>query len=372
MNVRRRLIGYSRKYSPLIAAAVILMAGVGASTGLMALLLSPVMDRVLNPASPNLRVELTHVPLFDTPIYLDQIVPSGFTNIWSMVAFAVITVFVGKGLCDYLASYLINYAGCSAVTDMRNQVFEKLLRQGAAFFETNPTGRLMSSVMNDIDKIQVATSTMLADLFRQLFTVLGCLFVVVSKDWKLALFSLTVLPFVLVPTARLGRRIRSTSRRTQDHTGELNQILQESISGHQVVKAFGAESYEAGRFRKAARSLLRTNLRYTLQQGVASPLIEIFGALTVCALLWYARNEAKSGTLTPGHFTSFLVALLMMYEPVKRLTGIHNIFEQAIGASEKVFGYLDRKDDIADKPDAAKLGKFSKSIVFENVRFRYP
>ena len=372
MNVRRRLLSYSKKYIPLIGAAVVLMACVGAATALMALLLSPVMDRVLNPASPDLRVELTRLPVFDTPIYLDQIVPSGFNNVWSSVAFAIIVVFIGKGLCDYLASYLINYAGSSAVTDMRNQVFDKLLRQGATFFETNPTGKLMSSVMNDIDKIQVATSTMLADLFRQSFTVVGCLFVVLSRDWKLAAFSLTVLPFVLVPTARLGRRIRRTSRRSQDHTGELNQILQESISGQQVVKAFGAEAYEAGRFRKAARSLLRANLKYTLLQGIASPLIEIFGAVTVCGLLWYAREEAKTGAITPGHFTSFLVALLMMYEPVKRLTGIHNIFEQAIGASEKVFGYLDRADDIANRPNAQVLARFSKAIVFENVRFRYP
>ncbi len=196
MNVRRRLISYSRTYSWLIAAAVVLMACVGASTGMIALLFSTVIDRVLDPASPNLRVELTHVPVLGTPIYLDQIVPSGFTNIFSMVVFAILAAFVTKGLCDYLASYLINYAGCSAVTDMRNQVFDKLLRQGATFFETNPTGRLMSSVMNDIDKIQVATSTMMADMFRQSFTVLGCLFVVISQDWKLALFSLTVLPFV--------------------------------------------------------------------------------------------------------------------------------------------------------------------------------
>ncbi len=232
MKARRRLLGYARKYSPLIVLAVILMACVGAATGLMALLLSPVMDRVLNPASPNLRVELTHVPFFETPIYLDQIVPSGFSNIWSMVAFAIIAVFVGKGVCDYLASYLINYAGCSAVMDIRNQVFDKLLRQGATFFQTNPTWSpdVVAPVMNDIDKIQVATSTMLADLFRQSFTVMGCLFVIISKDWKLALFSLTVLPFVLVPTARLGKRIRRTSRRTQDHTGELNQILCRKVS----------------------------------------------------------------------------------------------------------------------------------------------
>jgi subfamily B ATP-binding cassette protein MsbA len=372
MNVRRRLLTYSRKYLHLIAAAVVLMACVGIATGLTALLLTPVMDRVLQPASPNLRLELTHIPVIGTPIYLDQLVPSGFTNVFSEVVFAIIVVFVGKGVCDYLASYLINYAGYSAVMDIRNQVFEKLLRQGATFFETNPTGRLMSSVMNDIDKIQVATSTMLADLFRQTFTVMGCLFVVISKDWKLAVFSLTVLPFVLVPTARLGKRIRRTSRRTQDHTGELNQILQETITGQQVVKAFGAEAYESGRFRKAARSLLRSNIRYTLQQGVPSPLIEILGALTVCGLLWYARVEAKSGTMTAGQFTSFLVALLLMYEPVKRLTGIHNIFEQAIGASEKVFEYLDRKDDIIEKPAATELSSFTHGIVFEDVRFRYP
>ena len=372
MSVRRRLLSYSRKYLHLIAAAIALMACVGAATGLMVLLFGPVIDRVLQPASPNLRVELAHVPVIGTPIYLDQIVPSGFTNVFTMVAFAIVVCVVGKGLCDYLASYLINYAGCSAVMDIRNQVFEKLLRQGATFFETNSTGRLMSSAMNDIDKIQVATSTMLADLFRQAFTMLGCLFVVVSKDWKLAIFSLTVLPFVLVPTARLGKRIRRTSRRTQDHTGELNQILQESITGQQVVKAFGAEAYESARFRKAARNLLRSNLRYTLQQGVASPLIEILGAATVCALLWYARVEAKAGTLTAGQFISFLGALLMMYEPVKRLTGIHNIFEQAIGASEKVFEYLDRKDDIVEKPGAVELSAFTRAIVFEDVRFRYP
>jgi subfamily B ATP-binding cassette protein MsbA len=372
MNARRRLLGYSRRYLPLLFLAVLLMACVGAAHGLMALLIGPIIDRVLNPASAELRVHLFDLPISHIPIYLDQIVPAGFHNVFSSVAFSIVAVFLGKGVCDYLANYLINYAGYSAVTDLRNQVFEKLLRQGSTFFETNPTGRLMSSVMNDIDKIQVATSTMLADMFRQVFVVLGLLFVVLRTDWRLALFSLGVLPFVLVPTARLGKRIRRTSRKTQDHTGELNQILQESITGHQVVKAFSTEAYEAGRFRKAARSLLRSNLRYTLQQAIASPLIEFFGAMTVVALLYYARAEAKSGSFTAGQFTSFVIALLMMYEPVKRLTGIHNIFEQAIGASEKVFDYLDRKDDIVERSGATELARFSRSILFENVRFRYP
>ncbi len=184
--------------------------------------------------------------------------------------------------------------------------------------------------------------------------------------------SLTVLPFVLVPTARLGKRIRRTTRRAQDNTAELNQILQESLSGHQVVKAFGTESYEVSRFRAAAAKLRRSNLRYVLQQALSSPLIELFGALTIVGLLTYARGQIVAGQMTSGEFTSFVIALLMLYEPVKRLTGIHNIFEQAIGASSKVFEVLDRSEEIHDKPGAAALEKFKESIVFDDVSFRYP
>jgi len=263
----------------------------------------------------------------------------------------------------------VNYVGCSAVTDLRNTVFDKVVRQGAQFFEAHSTGRLMSSIMNDIEKIQVAVSHILADLLRQTFVVLGLLFVILNMDWKLALASLTVLPFVLIPTARIGRRIRRTSRRSQDHAAELNEILQETLSGHQVVKAFGTEQYESGRFRQTAQRLLKTNLRYVRQQALASPLIEIFGALTIVGLLTYARTQIKAHTLTAGEFTSFVIALLMMYEPVKRLTGIHNIFEQAIGASQKVFEYLAHAEEIQEKPGAVKLERFTGAIRFEKRRF---
>jgi subfamily B ATP-binding cassette protein MsbA len=230
----------------------------------------------------------------------------------------------------------------------------------------------MSSIMNDIEKIQVATSHILADLLRQSFVVLALLFVVLHKDWRLAVASLVVMPLILVPTARLGRRIRGTSRRTQDHAAEVNQILQETLSGHQVVKAFSTEVYESRRFRDAARRLLRSNLRYVRQQAISSPLIEMFGALTIVGLLWYARNQIKIGAMTAGQFTSFVIALLMMYEPLKRLTGIHNIFQQAIGASQKVFEYLDHPVEIQDKPSALKLDRFEHNVIFDGVVFHYP
>jgi len=209
-------------------------------------------------------------------------------------------VFFIKGLCDYAANYLINYVGYSAVTDLRQTVFDRVLQQDAQFFESNSTARVMSSIMNDLEKIQVALSHILADWLRQSFTALGLLAVVLQTDWKLAVVSLTVLPFVLVPTLRLGRRIRRTTRAAQDNAAELNQVLQETLSGHQVVKSFGAEDVESNRFRDRAEKLRTTNLRYVAQQAIASPIIEFFGALTIVGLLTYARLQIKAGQMTTG------------------------------------------------------------------------
>jgi subfamily B ATP-binding cassette protein MsbA len=367
-----RLLAYARRYWASLAASVVLMAAAGGSTAMMALLIGPIFDRVLNASAANTPVLLYTDPVFHHHFYLSNFVPSSIHNVWTMVAFAIVAVFLMKGVCDYFGNYLVNYVGFSAVTNLRDTVFDKVLKQGAEFFESHSTGRLMSSIMNDIDKVQLATSHILADLLRQTFTAVSLLLVVMTKDWRLALASLTVLPFVAVPTTRIGRRIRRTSRRTQERQAELNQILQETLSGHMVVKAFGAEPYESRRFRAASHKLLTTNLRYVAQQALSSPLIEMFGAITIVCLLTYARTQIKAGALTAGDFTSFVFALLMLYEPVKRLVGIHNIFEQALGASQKVFEHLDHIEEIVEKPGAPRLEKFEGGIVFENVSFRYP
>ncbi|HUA83920.1 MAG TPA: ABC transporter transmembrane domain-containing protein [Bryobacteraceae bacterium] len=367
MRELSRLLRYSRPYAAHLMASVVLMMIVGASQGLTALLIGPIFDRVLNPQSADAPVV---IPVFHRSIPLSSIVPIPLHNVWSLVAAAILLVFFIKGLCDYFGNYLINYVGFSAVTDLRQTVFERVLHQDAHFFEDNSTARVMSSIMNDLEKIQVATSHILADFLRQSFSTVALLCVVLDTDWRLGLVSLTVLPFVLVPTLRLGRKIRRTTRRAQDDAAELNQVLQETLSGNQVVKTFGAEEIESNRFRDRAQRLRRSNLHYVAQQAVASPLIEFFGAITIVGLLSYAREQIKTGHMTTGDFTSFVTALLMLYEPVKRLAGIHNIFQQALGASQKVFEYLARERQIKD--GTAKLSRFEKSIVFENVGFRYP
>jgi subfamily B ATP-binding cassette protein MsbA len=348
------------------------MAVAGAAHAMMAVLIKPIFDRVLDPASPDTPIELFKLPFATGPIYLHQLAPQWIHNVWTVVAFAILGVFILRGFCDYFGNYLVSWVGINAVTDIRQKVFDKLLGHDAQFFESQSTGRIMSSVMSDIDKIQMATSSMLADWLRQIFSAAALLYVVLQTDWKLAVGSLTVLPIVVVPTIRIGRRIRRTTRRAQDNAAELNEILQETIVGQQVVKAFGSEKHESRRFHAAAWKLRNANLRYVAQQAIASPLIEFFGAVTIVALLTYARTQIKAGNLTTGEFTSFVIALLMLYEPIKRLTGIHAIFQQAMGASQKVFEYLDLESRIADKPDARQLAGFTKSIQFDNVRFRYP
>jgi len=367
-----RLLAYARRYWFYLTLSVLLMAMVGAAHASIALLVGPIFDYVLNPGAADKPVTLFTLPVFGRTVYLNEFMPARVHNVATMVALAIVVVFAVKGLCDYLANYLVNYAGFSAITDLRNKVFEKVLRHGSEFFEAHSTGRLMSSIMNDIEKIQVAVSHILADLLRQTFVVICLLFVVLHKDWQLALASLVVMPLILVPTARLGRRIRRTSRGAQDQAAAVNEILQETLSGHQVVKAFGTEVYESRRFQDASRRLLRNNLRYVRQQAVSSPVIELFGALTIVGLLLYARTQIKTAALTAGNFTSFVIALLMMYEPLKRLTGIHNIFQQALGASQKVFEYLDHPVEMQDLPGAAKLARFERSIIYANAGFHYP
>jgi subfamily B ATP-binding cassette protein MsbA len=372
MNRVLRLTSYGRQFWPQILLAVVLMTIVGACTGAMPLLIKPVFDRVLVPEVSNEPIQLLPRPIFGRQITLDQIVPVRVEGVWELVAAALLLCFLVKGICDYLGNYLISYAGFAGVTKLRNAVFDKVLKQGAEFFEAHSTGQLMSSIMNDVDKVQVATSQILADLLRQLFSACFLLLVLFSRDWRLTLLCLIVLPAVMLPTMRLGKRIRRTSRGTQERQAELNQILQETLSGHMVVKAFTAEEYESRRFHEAGHRLLRTNIRYVLQQGLSAPIIDFCAAVMIVGLLTYAKNQIHHAGFTAGDFTSFIIGLLLLLEPLKRLVGIYNIFQQAMGASQKIFEYLDHDETIADAPGAAPLPAFRSAVQFENVGFHYP
>ncbi len=367
MNGLFRLLRYSKPYIPALLASVILMAVVGLSRALLLTLIKVVFDRCLQQNANDAPALLISHPWH---IYLSNIVPFAH-RIWTQTVIAVIFSFMAKGICDYAGNYLISWVGISAVMDLRQEVFEKVLQQDSRFFEDQTTGRIMSSIMNDIGKVQEAVSSMLADWFRQSFTAVGTLVVMFAFDWRLSLISLLAFPVVGALTIRLGRRIRSTTRRAQDSAGRLTQILQETLSGHQVVKTFGAEDFEAKRFRAAAKQYKNGTLHYVAQQALPSPIIEVMGALSVVGLLTVARLQIKTAAMTGGAFSMFIVALITLYEPIKRIAGIHSIFQSAAGAAAQVFGYLDEQEGILDKPDSVRLTRFSKGIRFEQVSFHY-
>ena len=371
MSQIRRLLSFLRPYTLRFFAAVILMAVVGACEALTALLLGPVFDRVLDPKAESTPIVLFKLPFGAGPFHLQDLVPSSIHNVWTMVAIAIIGVTVTKGLAEFLATYLTNFIGHSVVRDLRNLLYAKIIQQSIGFFARHPTGRLMSAITNDIEKIQNAVSQVAADSLRHGFTLLGLLVVVFYVDWRLALISMALIPFVVLPSANIGRYIRVSSRSSQDKMAEINNVLQETFTGIRIVKAFVMELFEVAKFRAATQRLLKINMRWVIAQAATSPLMEILGALTIAALLLYARNAILHRAQTVGGFVVFLYALIKMYEPVKRLTGVNNAFQQAVGATEQVFRHLDAPPEIVDKPNAVELPPFRQEIVFDHVDFEY-
>ena len=367
-----RLFGYVRPYSYRIGAAVVLMAVVGASYGLFALLLEPLLDRFLSANPSTAPIELVTIPFTGSTLNLDDLLPVSPGEAFGPFCALFLAVSLLKGLSDFTASYLVNYAGFAAVRDVRNDMYRTVLNQSPAFFQTKHTGELISSLVSDIEKIQSACSHFLADLMRQAFTVVALLFVLLQRDALLTAGCVVVLPLVLFPASRIGRRLRSTSTRAQEYLARLVKIMQETIAGNRIVKAFAMEAFEVGRFRAGADRLFGESMRMVKQQAMVSPIIETLGAGMILCLLIYVRSRILAGAMTTGQIVSFVVALVMLLQPVKRLIGIHNIFQQALGAVQRAFEYMDHPHDVKEADTATRMPPFRHSIEFDSVTFRYP
>jgi len=367
----QRLLAFLKPYSFRFVAAFLLMALVGACEALTAFLIKPAFDRVLAPGADAGKIVLFQWPFGGPPIYLQTFFPSWIHNAWTIVAISIVSVTLIKGVAEFLATYFINFIGHSVVRDLRNLLYSKIIQQSMAFFTRTSTGRLMSAVTSDIERIQFAVSQTAADFLKQSFTLIGLLGVLFYVDWKLALGSLILVPLVVLPSRNFGRYIRISSRSSQDKMAELNNVLQETFSGIRIVKAFGMERLEVEKFKAATRRLLRVSLRWVRAQAATSPIMEVLGAITVAGILLYERDEIMHHAQTTGGFVAFLYALIKTYEPIKRLTGVHNAAAQAVGASEQVFHYLDLHPDIHDEPGATALPPFERQIEFQNVDFDY-
>jgi subfamily B ATP-binding cassette protein MsbA len=366
-----RLLLYARPYALYSLASVVLMVMVAAFAAFRVMLVKPIFDNVLKPDAP--ADALLRFPLPHTRYVLDLhfLVPTHFHNAWTVVAYALVMSAVVKSLCDYAGTYLINYSGFGMITDLRNDLYDAVLRRSMAFFQKHATGTLLSTLINDIERVQTALSTVLADFMQQFFTFLFLVGVVILYGGKLAWVLLVFVPVVISSARRIGRSVRTTTRTGQDKLAEIQNILHETITGNSIVKAFGMELWEMKRFRRAARRLFTANLKAISVQAISSPLMDAIGSIGIAALLLLGRDRIKLHQMTEGSFIAFLIATFTLYDPVRKFALFYNSFQQALGASEAIFTFMDAQDDVREKRRAYVLKGFREEICFENVGFGY-
>ena len=366
-----RLLRYVLPYWWPLLASVALMAMVGLLDAGRVLLIGPIFDRVLNPGSQGKTIQLFKLPGSERFLNLQQLVPSHFQNPWTVVAFALVAATVLKGIFDYVGTYLVNYAGFGMITDLRDDLYNAILRSSAAFFTKHTTGTLLSTIVNDIEKVQYAMSGVLAEFLQQFFTFLFTAVVVVLVGGKLAWVLLLFVPAILYSSRKIGRQVRSTTRGGQDKLAEIQNILHETITGNRIVKAFGMENWEVERFRAAARRLFRANLRLVAAFAISSPLMDILGSIAIALLLLMGRDQINKHVFTAGTFFTFIVAVFKLYDPVRKFALFNNNFQQAVGASSEIFRFMDMEDEVREKPGAKRMGKFARAIRFVDVSFSY-
>jgi subfamily B ATP-binding cassette protein MsbA len=367
-----RLVRYGLPFWFEWLPGVLLLAMVGVLDTFRVLLLQPIFDQVLRPDAPEGPITLG-LPNSQWHFDLRLLIPHfmHMHNAWNVVAFALILATLGKGLCDYLGTYLVNYAGFGMITDLRNHLYEATLRRSSSFFHKHATGTILSTLINDVDKVQTAVSTVIGEFLQQFFTFVVGLALVIRLGGYLSWALLLFIPVVVTSSRKIGREVRTRTRTGQDKLAEIQNILHETVTGNRIVKAFSTELWEVLRFKRAATRLFRANLRSVRIQSISSPLMDTIGAVAIAMFLFIGRNEILHGHMTMGLFGTFIILLFKLYDPVRKFAYFYNSFQQAMGASSSIFGFFDAEDDVKERPRALALKSFAKSVQFENMGFSY-
>src|SRR5580692_2645959 len=367
-----RLLRYGLPYSLEWLPGVLLLALVGVLDTFRTLLFQPIFDQVLRPDAPegpillglhNSRWQFDLRMLFPPSLHVH--------NDWNVVAIALVASTLAKGLCDYAGTYLINYAGFGMITDLRNHLYEATMRRSASFFHRYATGTILSTLINDVDKVQFALSSVIGEFLQQFFTFVVGLVLVVRLGGQLSWALLLFVPVVITSSRKIGREVRTRTRSGQDKLAEIQNILHETVTGNRIVKAFSTELWEVLRFKSAASRLFRANLRSVRIQSISSPLMDSLGAIAIAMFLFIGRNQIMHGRMTMGIFGAFIILLFKLYDPVRKFAFFYNSFQQAMGASSSIFGFFDSKDDVKERHHAINIERFHKSIRFEDVGFSY-
>ena len=339
-----RLVRYLKPYRIRLGAAFACSGLVAAFSGAYAWLVKPVLDEIFINKNESL---LLILPL------------------------ALFTVAVLKSLFNYGQNYLMNYVGNQVITDIRQQLFGKLIRLPVSYHDANTSGRLVARVVSDVTLMANAVAGVLKDIFQQGLTFLAMMGVIFYQNWRLGGLSVIVIPLAVFTMVRMGKRLRALAASGQERMGDMASTLQETLSGIRMVKAYGREESEAARFQRSNRSFLSTTMKAIQVSSLGSSHMEVIGVVGVAVIIWYGGFLVINGSMTPGEFFSFLTAMFMAYAPIRKLSGSNNAIQQALAAAERVFGVLDLKTEQEAEKGQLELPRIAQSVTFDDVTFHY-
>jgi subfamily B ATP-binding cassette protein MsbA len=340
-----RLAPYVRRHIGALAGGALLAVVVAAMEGLIAWLVKPAMDEIF----------------IARDVAMLRLVPA-----------ALIGAYAVKGAAQYWQSYLMHAVGERVVYRLRGEVYAHLQGMPLAFFAETHSGELMSRLLGDVHRLARLSSTVLVLTVRHVATLLALLAVMLVREWLLTLLALVVVPVTVHVVRVIGRKLYRINRRAQTRLGQLGVLVHEAFAGAKIVKAFGAEGHERRRFEALNQRLLGLALKNARADEATEPLLELAGAIGIVLTLVYGGSRVIEGQMTPGTFFSFMAAVLMLYNPMRRLSRTLNAVQQSAPSVERVFELLDRQPAVTDRPGALVLGGFREAVRFEHVDFRYP
>ncbi|HEV7426368.1 MAG TPA: ABC transporter ATP-binding protein [Thermoanaerobaculia bacterium] len=283
----------------------------------------------------------------------------------------LLVVIALRAFASFFSEYAFQKVGLSTVRDLRNELYERLIFQSHRFFSERSTGEMVSRVVSDADAIQAAVSTRMGDLFQESLTLFFLLSYVFWTNPELALITFIVAPAMVYPVVHFGGKLRGTTHRSQERMADMATLLEETIRGVRIVKAFTMERFEISRFRDATRRHLSSNLKAQKIQALSSPVLDLITGLGALALFFYAQRRIANGTLTMGALMAYMGAVAAMYQPIKKLNKVNLSVNTALSAAERVFRMLDIPNEVEDKPNAPAIAAVGSGIRYENVSFRY-
>jgi subfamily B ATP-binding cassette protein MsbA len=343
-HLYRRLLTYARPYWwPHFSVAFLCMLLFSATNGAMPFLIQHIFDDVF-----------TNKNLFAL-----KVLPG-----------VIVGTFLFRGIVGFGSTYLTDYVGQRVVADMRNALNDHIQHLSLSFFNRTPTGTIVSRITNDVSLVRSALTDAVASVLKDAFSLIILVAVAFYQDWLLSLIAFVVFPVSVLPVIRLSKRLRGFSRSGQVSMGNMTMLLQETIQGNRVVKAFGMEGYEKQRFGEENDRLFRLYMQATRIRAFTNPMMEILAAFGIAGVVWYGGYSVIVGGRTQGAFLAFLTALFLLYEPFKGLAKTNNAIQQAMGGAERVMELLDTGTDVVDR-GARRLDHVRHGIRFEGVSFRY-